>query len=101
MWDSLDPVSGGGDDAQVSQQSTKPADGDRSFSPEGLHPLSIFVHLLTLCVAQGRILLVVIFVVDIMVLLLLLLSRCTLGCRAPRYHQLNLKRLLLLRCVLW
>jgi hypothetical protein len=35
-----------------------------------------------------------------LLLLLLLLNRCTLGCWAPRYHQLDLKRLLLLRYVL-
>jgi hypothetical protein len=32
MQDSLDPVSWGGGDAQMSQQSLKPASGDRSFS---------------------------------------------------------------------
>jgi hypothetical protein len=32
--DSLDPVSWGGGDAQVSQQGTKPAGGDQSFSTE-------------------------------------------------------------------
>jgi hypothetical protein len=102
MWDSLDPVSGGGGDAQVSQQSTKPAGGDQSFNPEGLHLLSISIHLLTLCVAQGRVLhIVFIFIIDVMVMLLLLLSRCTLGYWASRYHQLNLKRLLLLGCMLW
>jgi hypothetical protein len=54
-------------------------------------------------VSQGRVLLVIfIFVVDVVVLLLLLLlSRCALGCWALRYHQLDLKRLLLLRCVMW
>jgi hypothetical protein len=59
--------------------------------------------LLALVVAQGRVLLVVfVFIIDVIVLLLLLLlRRCALGCWAPRYHQLNLKRLLLLRCMLW
>jgi hypothetical protein len=90
----------------VSQQSLKPVDGDRSFSPEGFHLLSISVQLLTLGIAQGRVLLIVlIFIVDVVVLLLLLLllllSRCTLGCWAPRCHQHDLKRLLLLRHVLW
>jgi hypothetical protein len=104
MRDSLDLVSWSGGDAQVSQQCLKPTGGDRSFNPEGLHLLSIFVHLLTLCAAQGRVLLVIfIFILDIVVLILLLLllflSRCALGCRAPRYHQLDPKRLLLLRCV--
>jgi hypothetical protein len=82
MRDSLDLVSRGGGNAQVSLENMKPASGDRRFSPKGLHLLSIFVHLLTLCVSQGRVLLVIfIFVVDVMVLLLLLLlSRCALGC---------------------
>jgi hypothetical protein len=53
MRDSLDLVSGGGGDAQVSQQSMKPTSGDWSFSPEGLHLLSISVHLLALCVASN------------------------------------------------
>jgi hypothetical protein len=102
MRDFLDLVSGGGGDGQVYQQSLKPAGGNRSFSPERLHLVSIFVHLLDLHVAQTRVLLVVlVFVVDIMVLLLLLLSRCALGCWALRYHQHDLKRLLLLRYVMW
>jgi hypothetical protein len=103
-WDSLDPIIGSRCDAQVSQQSLKSASGDRSFSPEGLNILDIPVQLLALCVAQGRVLLIVfIFVVDVVVLLLLLLllSRCALGYWAPRNHQLDLKRLLLLRCILW
>jgi hypothetical protein len=103
MWDSLDPISCGGGDAQVSLQSMKPTGGDRGFSTEGFPFLSISVQLLTLVVAQGRVLLIVfIFVVDVMVLLLLLLlSKCALSCRYPRYHYLDLKRLLLLRCVRW
>jgi hypothetical protein len=80
----------------VFQQSTKPTGGDRSVSTEG-----ISIQLLTLVVTQGRVLLVIfVFVVDVVVLLLLL-SRCALGYWAPRYHQLDLKSLLLLRCVLW
>jgi hypothetical protein len=51
--------------------------------------------------AQGRVLLIIfIFVIDVVVLLMLL-CRCILGYWAPRYHQHDLKRLLLLRCVLW
>jgi hypothetical protein len=101
--DSLDSVSRGGGDAQVSQQSTKPIGGYQSFSTEGFPLVSISVHLLNLIVTLGRVLLIIfIFVVDVVVLLLLLLlNRCTLGYWAPRYHQFNLKRLLLLRCVLW
>jgi hypothetical protein len=87
--DSLDPVSWGGGDAQVSQQRMKPTGGDRGFNTEGFPFTSISVQLLTLIVAQGRVLIVVfIFVVDIVVLLLqlLLLSRYTLSCIAPKYH---------------
>jgi hypothetical protein len=46
---------------------------------------------------------VLVFIIDIMVLillLLLLLIKSALGSWAPKYHQLVLKRLLLLRCVL-
>jgi hypothetical protein len=87
-WDSLDPVSWGRGDAQVSQQGMKPAGRDRGFSTEGFPFVSISVQLLTLIVNQGRILFIVfIFIVDVMVLLLLLLlSRCALSCRATRYH---------------
>jgi hypothetical protein len=99
-WDSLDHVSWGGGDAQVSQQGTKPAGGDRGFSIEGFPFVSISVQLLTFVVTQGRVLFVVfIFIVYVVVFrLLLLLSRCTLSCRATRYHYLNFKRLLLLSC---
>jgi hypothetical protein len=100
---SLDPVPPGGGDAQVSQQSLKPAGGDQSLSPEGLHLVGIPVHLLTFLVTQGRVLLVVIvfiiYVVDL--LLLLLLSGCALGCWPPRYYQLNLIGLHLPRCTQW
>jgi hypothetical protein len=90
----------------LSQQSLKITGGDWSFSPKGLHLLSISVHLLALYVTQERVLLVIfVFIIDAMVLLLLLLlpllNRCALGCWAPRYNQLNLKRLLLLRCMMW
>jgi hypothetical protein len=51
--DSLDPVSWGGCDAQVSQQSIKPAGGDRSFSTKGFPFVSISIQLLTQVVAQG------------------------------------------------
>jgi hypothetical protein len=101
-WDSLDLVSWGEGDAQVSQQSTKPTGGDWSYSTEGFPLVSISVQFLALVVTQGRVPLVIsIFTVDIMaLLLLLLLSRCALGRWAPRYHQLDLKRLLLPRCAL-
>jgi hypothetical protein len=57
MWDSLDLVSlykcPSRGDAQVSQQSVKPAGGDQSCSTEGFPFISIFVQLLTLVVTQG------------------------------------------------
>jgi hypothetical protein len=100
--DFLDPISRGGGGAQVHQQSLKPAGGDRSFSPDGLHLINISVDLLDLCVARGRVLLIVLVLnVYVMVLQLLLLSLCALGYWAPRYHQLDHKRLLLLRYMLW
>jgi hypothetical protein len=49
--DSLNPVSRGGGDAQVSQQSMKPVGGDQSFSTKGFPPINISVQLLTLIVA--------------------------------------------------
>jgi hypothetical protein len=86
--DSLDPVSWGGGDAQVSQQGTKPVGSDRGFSTEGFPFVSIPVQLLVLIVTQGRVhFIIFIFIVDIVVLLLLLLlSRCALSCLATRYH---------------
>jgi hypothetical protein len=87
--DSLDPVSWGGGDAQVSQQSMNPTNGDWGFNTEGFPFISISIPLLTIVVAQGRVVLIVfIFVVDIVVLLLqlLLLSRYALSCSAPKYH---------------
>jgi hypothetical protein len=39
----LDSVPGSGGDAQVLQQSSKPADEDRGFNSEGLHLVSISV----------------------------------------------------------
>jgi hypothetical protein len=87
----------------VSEQGTNPAGRDWGFSTEGFPLVSISVQLLTLIVTQGRVLFVIfIFSVDVVVLLLLLLlSRCALSCFATLYHQLNLKRLLLLRCIWW
>jgi hypothetical protein len=78
MRDSLDSVSWGGGDTQVSPQGTKPADRDWGFSTKGFPFVSISVHLLALIVTQGRVLFIVfIFIIDVMVLLLLLLLRCT------------------------
>jgi hypothetical protein len=88
--DSLDLISWGRGDAQVSQQGTKPAGGDWCFSTEWFTFVSISVQLLPLVVTQGRILFIVfvfIFIVDVVVLLLLLLlSRWALSCRATMYH---------------
>jgi hypothetical protein len=87
MRDSLDSVSWGGGDAQVSQLGTKPTGRDRGFWTKGFPFVSISIQLLTLIVTQGRVLFIVfIFIVDVVVLLLLLLSRCALSCLAIWYH---------------
>jgi hypothetical protein len=78
----------------VLQQSLKPAGEDRSFGPEGLHLVSISVHLLGLGITRGRVLFVG-FVFRVMTpRLLLLLSRQVLSHWALRSHQLYLKRFL-------
>jgi hypothetical protein len=71
--DFLDPVSGSSGDAQVLQQSSKPASEDRRFSSEGFHLISIPVHLLRFGIARGR-LLFIDLVFCAMVLRLLLFS---------------------------
>jgi hypothetical protein len=90
LWtrDSLDPISWGEGDAQVSQQGTKPVGRDQGFRTQGFPFITIFVQLLTLIVTQGRVLFIIfIFIVDVVVLLLLLLlSRCALSCLATQYH---------------
>jgi hypothetical protein len=59
----------------VLQQSSKPADKNWSFGPEGVHLIRISVHLLILGVSRGRVLFIGL-VFNILVLqLLLLLSR--------------------------
>jgi hypothetical protein len=85
---SLDSISWGGGDAQVSQQGTKHAGRDWGFSTEGFPLVIISVYLLALVVTRGRVLFVIfIFSVDVVVLLLqLLLSRCALSCLATLYH---------------
>jgi hypothetical protein len=83
MQDSLDSILESGGDAHVSQQSLKSASEDQSFIPKGHNLLDIPVQRLTLCVTQGRLLIIVfVFIVDVVVLLLLLLllSGCALGC---------------------
>jgi hypothetical protein len=95
--DFLDLVPGGGGDAQVLQQSLKPAGENWSFGSEGLHLIRISIHLLVLGVARGRVLFVgLVFNILVLRLLLLLLSRRALSHWALRVHQLYLKRLLLL-----
>jgi hypothetical protein len=78
----------------VLQQSLKLADEDRSFGPEGLHLVSISVHLLGLSIARGRVLFVGLVFRVMTPRLLLLLSRRVLSCWALRNHQLYLKRFL-------
>jgi hypothetical protein len=95
-WDFLDPVPGSGGDAQVFQQSSKPADENRSFDLEGLHLIRISAHLLILGVARGRVLFVGLVFYILVLWLLLLLSRQALSHWALRYHQLYLKRLIFL-----
>jgi hypothetical protein len=58
MWDFVDPIPGSGGDAQVLQWSPKSASEDRRFSPEGLHLISISVHLLGFGITRGRVLFV-------------------------------------------
>jgi hypothetical protein len=68
----LDLVPRSGGDAQVFQQSPKPASEDRSFSPEGLYLVYILVHLFIFSVAQGRVLFInLVFYVMVHQLLLL------------------------------
>jgi hypothetical protein len=80
----------------VFQQSTKPAGGNQSFSPEGLHIIRISVHLLILRVTQGRLLFVDLAFYVMILWLLLLLSRRALSHGALRDHQLYHKTFLLL-----
>jgi hypothetical protein len=95
-WNFLDPILGGGGDAQVLQQSSKPAGEDWSFSPKGLHLICIPVHLLILSVAWGRVLFIGLIFYVLVLQLLLLLNRRALSHWVLRDHQLYLKRLLLL-----
>jgi hypothetical protein len=69
--DILDPVPRSGGDAQVFQQSLKPAGEDRRLGPKGLHLVSISVYLLVFGIAQRRVLFVGL-VFDVTVLRLLL-----------------------------
>jgi hypothetical protein len=78
----------------VLQQSPKPAGDDRSFSPKGLHLVSISVHLLSLGIARGRVLFIGLVFRVMAPRLLLLLSRRVLSRWALRSQQLYLKRFL-------
>jgi hypothetical protein len=94
MRDFLDPVQGSGGDAQMLQQSPKPASEDRRFRPKGLHLVSISVHLLGFGIARGRVLFVGLVFRVMVPRLLLLLSRRVLSRWALRNHQLYLERFL-------
>jgi hypothetical protein len=78
----------------VLQQSSKPASENWSFDPEGLHLISISVHLLILGVALGRVFFIGLVFYIMVLRLLLLLSRRVLSHWALRNHQLYLKRFL-------
>jgi hypothetical protein len=75
MRDFLDHLPGGGGDAQVLQQSSKPTDKDWRFSPEGPHLIRVPVHLLILGGALGRVLYVGLVFYILVLQLLLLLTR--------------------------
>jgi hypothetical protein len=78
----------------VLQQSSKSTGDDRRFSPEGLHLVSISVHLLGFSIAQGRVLFVGLVFGVMVPRLLLLLSRRVLSHWVLRNHQLYLERFL-------
>jgi hypothetical protein len=73
--DFLDSIPRSDGNAQVLQQSSKPAGENWSFSPEGLHLIRILVHLLVLSVAWGRVLFISLVFYILVLRLLLLLSR--------------------------
>jgi hypothetical protein len=87
-------VPGSGGDAQVLQQSSKSANEDQRFSPEGLHLVSISVHLLGFGIARGGVLFVGLVFCVMVPRLLLLLTRQVLSRWALRNHQLYLERFL-------
>jgi hypothetical protein len=92
MRDFLDPVPGSGGDAQVFQQSSKSTGEDQRFSREGLHLVSISVHLLGFGIARGRVFFIGLVFCVMVPRLLLLLSRQVLSHLALRNHQLYLER---------
>jgi hypothetical protein len=78
----------------VLQQSPKSASEDHRFSLEGLHLISISVHLLGFGIARGRVLFVGLVFWVLVPQWLLLLSRRVLSRWALRNHQLYLERFL-------
>jgi hypothetical protein len=86
MRDFLDPIPRSDGDALVFQQSSKPAGEDQRFGPEGLHLVSISVHLLVFSIARGKVLFVGLVFGVMVIRLLLLLSRRVLSCWALRNH---------------
>jgi hypothetical protein len=91
MRDFLDPVPGSGGDAQVFQQSLKSAGEDQRFSPEGLHLVSISVHLLGFGITRGRVFFVGLVFCVMVPRVLLLLSQRVLSRWALRNHRLYLE----------
>jgi hypothetical protein len=75
----------------VFQNSSKPAGEDRRFDPEGLHLVSISVHLLVFGIARGRVLFVGLDFGVMVLRLLLLLGRRVLSRWALWNHQLYLE----------
>jgi hypothetical protein len=78
----------------VLQQSPKPASKNWRFSPEGLHLVSISVHLLGFGIARGRVLFVGLVFCVLVPRLLLLLSRRVLSRWVLRSRQLYLEKFL-------
>jgi hypothetical protein len=85
----------------VLQQSPKPASEDQRFNPEGLHLVSISVHLLGFGITRGRVLFVGLVFCVLVPRLLLLLSRRVLSRWVLRNHQLYVERFLFWCCLLW
>jgi hypothetical protein len=78
----------------VLQQSPKSAGEDRTFSPEGLHFVSISVDLLGFSITRGRVFFVGLVYCVMVPRLLLLLSWRVMSCWSLRNHQLYLERFL-------
>jgi hypothetical protein len=78
----------------VLQQSPRSAGEDWRFNPEGLHLISISVHLLSFGIARGRVFFIGRVFCVMVPQLLLLLSQRVLSRWALKNHQLYLKRFL-------